>query len=80
MTNVEKINELYTQNESLVSLTANVSDLTAENSKRIKLNERWLMGLTDLVSLLYEHEKMENPDNKIYGVDVKKHIAKRLIK
>lgn len=74
MTNVEKINELYSLNESLVHLTE-------ENSNRIILNEKWLMALTDLVNLLYEHERMINPDkNKIYGVDVKKHIAKRLVK
>ena len=81
MTNLEKINELKAQNESVVSLTENIAGLTEENSKRIMLNEKWLMALTDLLNLLYEHEKMVNPDkNKIYGVDVKKHIAKRLWK
>ena len=80
MTNIEKINELYTQNESLVSLIENIADLTEENSRRIMLNEKWLMALTDLMNLLYAHERMVNPDHKIEEVKVFEYIAKRLIK
>ena len=79
MTNLEKIDELEARNEGLATLMGNMANLLEENSKRIIFNEKWLTGLTDLISLLYEHEKMVNPDkNKIHAIDVKTHMAKRL--
>ena len=79
MTNLEKIDELEARNEGLATLMGNMANLLEENSKRIILNEKWLIGLTDLVSLLYEHEKMVNPaKNKIHAIDVKKHMSKKL--
>ena len=38
----------------------------------------WLKEITLLLSLLFEHERMINPDNKIYAIDVHERIAKKL--
>ena len=38
----------------------------------------WLKELTVLLSLLFEHEKMRDPSNKIYAIDVWRRIGKKL--